>query len=290
MAETRTITTRGQFHNVTNLRWELYSVATITSENNCPHEFRLQRRKPGTTSPFSFNELDSLEGELVVYLSNSVYEMYSDWTMTWEFKTPSVTLFGSPSVTLFGSPSGESQVISQVTITPNSDPVAWETIVVGKARTLLANHQFSGGLHFTVTWSRQGPFPELEKTQRELEELKKAMTQMRTSMFETFNRPSIDITHLVFCSRRNGNFKHLYVPSHVLERFEYFQRCHSAEYAETQDSNGSHLKENRTGSLSEGLFSDDSDEEWDSDLDNVEPEKVIDPIGSRAVHARSFAK
>ncbi|EGG11383.1 uncharacterized protein MELLADRAFT_102310 [Melampsora larici-populina 98AG31] len=109
MSETRTITTRGQFHNVTDhLRSDGYtSVAVITSEDNCPHQFKLCTRKPATTVPTMaspiFGGIGSVEGELVVHLRRF-------------------------------------QVISQVTVSPYSDPLAWKTIVLGKPQTVLANY------------------------------------------------------------------------------------------------------------------------------------------------------
>ncbi|KAH9823899.1 hypothetical protein DFH28DRAFT_1216252 [Melampsora americana] len=260
--EERTVTTRGHFHDIIhNLMSDRYPNGTIATtslgdehrvhdprrlpvENvyrtNCPHQFRLYKRKVVRTAmapSFSIHIPQPVEEELVVELSDSVYEMYSDWTMKWEFGTHPG---GLQLATQFGTQSGfqsDSQVISRATITPDRDAVEWKTIIVGEAQSLLARHFPNDILCFTVTWTRQESSPKLKSTQHELEELKRAMTQMCTSMFETFNRPSIEITHLVFRSKRSGIYKHLYVPSHVLAQFEYFQRCHSAEYSETQHGN-----------------------------------------------------
>ncbi|EGG08684.1 uncharacterized protein MELLADRAFT_77319 [Melampsora larici-populina 98AG31] len=293
MAEKRTVTARGKFYNLSqHLRSETYTktiIATINSgeehrlidprrspaehvyRTDCPHVFQLSRRKTITTvktSPMGQSST-SMEGkqlildELIVHLSDSVYEMYANWTMTWEFGIQAA---------------GRFQIISQATITPHIDPIKWKTIVVGKAEDtqgLLTKYYPNNALDFIVTWSREESSPVLNSTQRELNDLKRAMSQMQTAMLESFNCPSIDITRLVFHSKRSGTIKHL-CPGH------------SEEYSETQDTDNSQPKD-QVAKPNEGLFRDDSDEEWDSDPEDVEPKKAEDLIFCHKLRALYFA-
>lgn len=59
---------------------------------------------------------------------------------------------------------------------------------------------------------------------RELDVLKKSMRRMRTTI-DCFQPRSMDITRLVFHPKRGGTVKNLYVPSHILTKYEYFQLC-----------------------------------------------------------------
>ncbi|KAH9823892.1 hypothetical protein DFH28DRAFT_1161813 [Melampsora americana] len=282
VVEKRTVKTRGTFFfdemKLRSSKQENKIVATVTEQDEhrihephrlpaehtyrttCPHEFRLSRRKAVTPTGLSSS---SRGEELVVHLSDLVYEMYANWTMSWEF---------SFKIEGYGR-----SVPSEVSITPQNYPIEWKTFVVDQSGEMLdflaRNYNYSAELKFTVTWSRQEE--SLNSTYRELDVLRKAMTQMRTTIFKTYKSPSVDITRLIFCSKGSGTVKKLYVPSHILTQFEYFRRCHSAEYSETQDTDKSQLEMDQTPIPNEGLYNDDSDEEWDSDSDNFEPEKDV---------------
>ncbi|KAH9823902.1 hypothetical protein DFH28DRAFT_1077780 [Melampsora americana] len=196
------------------------------------------------------------EDELVVHLSDSVRRMYAGWNMKWEFH---VNRESKPRV----------MIGQATTITPHSGVMKWKTITVGRwteVKKLL-----------------EGPGADV------------AMSKIGKTMFETSKRSSIDITHFVFCSKRTGRIKHMYVESHILTKFEYFQRCHSTDYSETQHANESLLKTKGKGRLvedseteeldesqfkmnqmgyPEGIYDDDSDDGWDSDSDESEADKV----------------
>ncbi|EGG11382.1 uncharacterized protein MELLADRAFT_102307 [Melampsora larici-populina 98AG31] len=198
------------------------------------------------------------EDELVVHLGDSVLAMYSEWNMKWEFH---VDCESKPRV----------MIGQATTVTPHSGSAKWKTITVGR-------------------WM------EIKKL-LEAPGANIALTQAGTTLFETSKRPSIDITHLVFRSKRSGKTKHLYVQSNILTKFEYFQKCHSAEYSETQPADdsqlkmkgcsvedsesqkvdGSQLSADQTGN-NEGVYWDDSDDGWDSDSDNAEPEELTGQV------------
>ncbi|EGG11388.1 uncharacterized protein MELLADRAFT_90887 [Melampsora larici-populina 98AG31] len=275
--ESRTVAAQGFFENLASLLTPDYThvggiVATMRSgcehhlydpryspaqqmySTDCPHEFRLQRRKTTTAvEGLPTGQLSSLEfqklisDELVVLISNSVYKMYADWNMSWKFRIDS----------------GERmQKLKVPMITPSSDPVEWKTITVGNAlglKQLLEHPGCDGKIYFGVCWFRADPPFLLNNTQRELIGLKRAMKQMRSTVFEAFKCPSIDITRLVFRSNRNGNFKKLI--------------SHSPEYAESRYTDGNLLEADEVGNLGDGMYCDDSDEEWDSDSDDHETEK-----------------
>lgn len=263
MAENRTVTTRGRFDCIVRL-WNSdthKSVLAVTSSadnhhlyhpdrdpqkhdftSKCPHEFRLHRQK--TTVAGS----QEVKDELVVHLSDSVRTMYDGWNMEWEFCIVR---------------DRATEVIHRCVTTPHSDPVEWKTITLGNTKSiceLFEDMHVARRIHFKIIWSREDPASELIT-------LKRSMTQMRTKLFETFKSPSIEITRLVFDSKPSGTAKCLYVYSNVLERFEYFQKCHSPEYSETH-----HLDKSRDHE--EGIYCGDPEEEWDSDSeDDYEPEK-----------------
>lgn len=62
---------------------------------DCPHEFRLHKRKTKTAveasptgqSSTSIEAQEPAVDELILHLSSSVYKMYSDWTMAWEVRS-----------------------------------------------------------------------------------------------------------------------------------------------------------------------------------------------------------
>lgn len=252
-------------------------------ETDGPHEFRLKKRKTTIVKEISpMAQSASVEGEeqvveeLVLDLSDSVHEMYAGWTMTWKFDINGY-YDDDTERSVADTPEG-SRIINQPVIRPYSDPAEWKTIVVANATELynllvgLPDHDPE--MKFKVTWSRQEPsFSRLDRTQRELDNLKRAIALTHTILLETFKRPSIDITRFSFRSKRSGTVQHLYVPSRVLAQFEYFQKCHSPEYSEGQHMDTSPLETKEIGSLDEGICCDDSDEEWDSDSEDLEPDK-----------------
>ncbi|KAH9823884.1 hypothetical protein DFH28DRAFT_1047762 [Melampsora americana] len=291
LPETRTVTTNGVLHKpsrflksdnpvevFTRLTYEhcLYDPRRSPAEHvyrtKCPHEFRLQKRTSATAVGTSaMGQLNSVEREkqvveeLVVHLSDSVHQMYAEWTMFWKF-------------TVNSEFDDRARTISQHTITPYSSPAEWKTITVGKVKDIRGlfkgSHGLEDALHFTISWTREEiPLALLDATRRELEGLKRAMLQTHTTLLDNFKQPSIDMTRLVFRSKCGKIFKNLYVPSRLLDRFEYFQKYHSSENSETQRLDKAKRKRDEKASPSEDLPWDDSDEEWDSDSDNAETDK-----------------
>ncbi|EGF97014.1 uncharacterized protein MELLADRAFT_89791 [Melampsora larici-populina 98AG31] len=295
LPETRTVTTSGVLNKPTRfLRTENPADEVFTRLNyqhclhdprrspadhvystRCPHEFRFQKRTTRTEAiPSATGPLPPVEDEkvvveeLVVHLSDLVYQMYAEWTMSWEF-------------TVLGMYDDQIHIINHATITPYSDPAEWKTITVGSVKDILGRFKGSHGLE----WSRQEiSLATFDKTRRELDDLKKAMLQTRNTLLETFQEPSIDMTRLVFRSKHGETFKHLYVPSRILTRFEYFQKFgltglllaypgHSPEDSESQRLDKAKRKRDEAEMLTEELPCNDSDEEWDSEPDNSEPDK-----------------
>ncbi|EGG11387.1 uncharacterized protein MELLADRAFT_59542 [Melampsora larici-populina 98AG31] len=313
MVEKRTVTTRGKFLHVDHLLRSTTQTDTMlaTTEQDehriheprrdpaehvystaCPHEFRLGRRE--TTSSIGQSSSVRLE-ELVVHLSDSVYEMSARATTSSQsfpltvrssVRIGTVTQHAS-TLQFTYQPRYSSIVRSEATITPYSNPVKWKTINVDSAVLELIKHSYIYNLYdevsleFTVTWSRQEE--SLNSTGREVDNLTRAVMQMRTTILDPCKRPSIDITRLIFRSKGSGAVKNLYVPSHILTQFEYFQRYylialfskgHSPEYSETQNVDESQHEMKETEIPSEDFYMDDSDEEWDGDSDTAEPEKT----------------
>ncbi|EGG11712.1 uncharacterized protein MELLADRAFT_102328 [Melampsora larici-populina 98AG31] len=231
--ETRTVTTDGTFEGFAEflrsdnpadlVETELNYEHTLTDprcdpeeneyETDGPHEFRLKKRKTTTvmeTSPMgqpsSVGGEEQVVEDLVIHLSDSVREMFAGWTMSWKFAIDGYNGNGRESIS--DTPEG-SRIFKQSVITPYSDPAEWKTITVGKVmemRTLLAGYADHDDLEFNITWSRQEPsFSQLERTQRELDLLKRAMAQTQAMLLGIFNRPSIDITRLVFRSKTQRN-------------------------------------------------------------------------------------
>ncbi|EGG11711.1 uncharacterized protein MELLADRAFT_102329 [Melampsora larici-populina 98AG31] len=294
LPETRTVTTSGVLNKPTRfLRTENPADEVFTRLNyqhclhdprrspadhvystRCPHEFRFQKRTTRTEAiPSATGPLPPVEDEkvvveeLVVHLSDLVYQMYAEWTMSWEF-------------TVLGMYDDQIHIINHATITPYSDPAEWKTITVGSVKDILGRFKGSHGLedvlYFKIKWSRQEiSLATFDKTRRELDDLKKAMLQTRNTLLETFQEPSIDMTRLVFRSKHGETFKHLYVPSRILTRFEYFQKCHSPEDSESQRLDKAKRKRDEAEMLTEELPCNDSDEEWDSEPDNSEPDKLL---------------
>ncbi|EGG12197.1 uncharacterized protein MELLADRAFT_89349 [Melampsora larici-populina 98AG31] len=205
--------------------------------------------------------------------------MYAGWNLEWEFHV--------------NRPCGSvAQVISQGKVTSHVNPVEWNTIAIGRplevkkfldeAGVVLCHDLRAQALHFTMIWSRKDPASELDALKRE-------MAQMRAKMFEILKSASIDtsVTRLVFHSKISGTAKHLYVCSSILEHIEYFQKRYSPEYSETQ-----HL--DKSENHDDGIYCDDSNEEWDSDSDDFEPKKAsrdkhIGPLFSMQCAALYFA-
>ncbi|KAG0150736.1 hypothetical protein CROQUDRAFT_651987 [Cronartium quercuum f. sp. fusiforme G11] len=107
-------------------------------------------------------------------------------------------------------------------------------------------------------------------TQRELEDLKKVMSQLQSTI-TSLNRPSHEITCLVFHSPRGQTVKKLYVLSDLLTRYEYFRACHSSDYSEAHNSGGSPSQQSR-GVVEKTCIehNEDSDDEWDIDEEEHE--------------------
>ncbi|EGG11397.1 uncharacterized protein MELLADRAFT_90894 [Melampsora larici-populina 98AG31] len=307
--ETRSVTASGNFDNLAQFlsfdgpsdlvhpkmtyEHRLYHPRRHPAEHvyhtSCRHRFRLQRRTTKTVAAeSSMIQASSDEGqetvvdELVIHLSDSVQEMYAEWGMYWEFRIPvsDTDDHHDPYVTYGHKESG---FISEHFVSSRSNPVEWKTITVGNVmdiqKLLAGNHTVEDALEFTVKWSRQEPsLSELDHTQRELANLKRLMARTHCTLLTTFRQPSIDTTRLVFRSKRSGTLKYLYVPSHILTQFEYFQPFypgHSLEYSETQHVDKAKRKRDEVEKPSEGPYGDDSDDEWDSDSEDVEPEKNI---------------
>ncbi|KAH9811986.1 hypothetical protein DFH28DRAFT_1084534 [Melampsora americana] len=110
--------------------------------------------------------------------------------------------------------------------------------------------------------------------ERKLDNLKKAMSQMRITL-DSFKCHSIKLTRLLFYPKRGGTVKSLYVLSHILTQFEYFQSLHLQEYSETlqTDEKKFPLDELTQQDVKE-VFAKNSDNEWDIDEDPCEPQKV----------------
>ncbi|KAH9823885.1 hypothetical protein DFH28DRAFT_943854 [Melampsora americana] len=295
--EYRTVTTNGEFNNLNRFLSSNISTNCLVRDNmsyehtiyhphrrpskhiyrtNCPHQFRLQRRKTKVglkTSPDEGQEM--FEDELVIHLSDSVREMYAEWTMSWEFSIPGNQTDEFEQMNGYPTCRG---VFNQPFITSHSNQVEWKTITVGKVmdiQNLLEGYYAAQDtLEFRVSWSRQDRgLSQLEETRLELNDLKRLVARTHTTFLETFRRPLIETTRLVFRSKRNGTVKCLYVPSHILTQFDYFQTCHSPEYSETQNVATVKRKRDQIEKLSKGLSCDDSDDEWDSDSEDVELEK-----------------
>lgn len=271
MTENRTVTTRSRFDCLERL-WRsdkhksVIAVITSADKNHlyhpqrdpqkhdftstCPHKFRLHRQSTTVAGRQKVADYD----ELVVHLSDSVRTMFDGWNMEWEFYI--IRQRGT-------------QVIHRCMTTPNSEPVEWKTITLGKAESIrksLEEMGVDGKVQFKVVWSREDPALLSRNIEREAD---KKITQMRTKMFQLLQSPSAEITRLVF-HERNGTVKYLYVNSDVLNQYEYFQRCHSRQYSESQTQ---HLCRPRTAG--EEIECEDSDEEWDINEpeDNYEPKK-----------------
>lgn len=148
---------------------------------------------------------------------------------------------------------GEAQVIKQGKLTPRSDPVEWKTITVGKSmdvKKLLERPGFEVSMHpipkhtnlcgtlklcdysqpqktlyFVATWFVGDAASQLNSAERKWDDITKLMERMHTTVFKSLKQPSIGITRLVFRSERGGAVKNLYVPSYILNQFEYFQKC-----------------------------------------------------------------
>ncbi|KAH9814219.1 hypothetical protein DFH28DRAFT_895392 [Melampsora americana] len=244
---------------------------------DCPHEIRLKRRKIKRMvriKQSSSSQMEEVEDdELVIILSDSVHEMYPEWTMYWEVSLHRYHSDGHTDSNAESETEGLYGILNEPVVKPESDPVEWKTIIVGKTRDIQSwlerNSVVEDTLGFEVSWSLSS----LNKTQRELDGLKKAMMQTHSTLLESFKQPSVDLTQLIFRSKRNGRVKRLYVPTSVLTQFEYFQGCHSTEYAESQNVDRSCLQMPETPKLDERLYSDDSDYGWDSDSDDPEPPK-----------------
>ncbi|EGG08686.1 uncharacterized protein MELLADRAFT_61730 [Melampsora larici-populina 98AG31] len=240
----------------------------------CPHEFWLSRQNP-TTPTGQPSSLASTE--LIILLSDLVHEMYSNWTMSWE----------------------ANRVSSKATVTPYSNPDKWKTIGIDKAtmdilwiynslvricathadpgRMLNSGHnlQLQETLESTITWSCQEG--SVNSTYCELDDMKRVVAQMCTILFETYKRPSIDITQLVFWSRRSGKVKNLlntFRDQTYLIGLSRAGLSHLVEYAESQQADGSQLETNETEKPAERLYCEDPVEKWDSDEDNVEHKKL----------------
>ncbi|EGG11392.1 uncharacterized protein MELLADRAFT_59548 [Melampsora larici-populina 98AG31] len=120
----------------------------------------------------------------------------------------------------------EAQVIRQGKLTPRSNPDEWKTIVAGRSmdvKKLLKRPVVENSLYFIATWFIGDAVSHSNSTRHELDDLTKSMRQM-TTVFEIFQQPSIGITCLVFRSKCSGGVKNLYVTSHILTQFEYFQK------------------------------------------------------------------
>ncbi|EGG12399.1 uncharacterized protein MELLADRAFT_89049 [Melampsora larici-populina 98AG31] len=272
MAEHRTVTTQGKFNCYSWLpmseltRDSVIAVITDYDEHHlhhphrdppkhifkskCPHEFHMRRKETTETTNVGKRRVVDAD-ELIVELSDSVRTMYAGWSMKWEFQTATGRNRGSAV-----------QVIQQGMTTLHGEPLDLKTLTVGKPMVVrkLLEEAVDTTLYFQIVWTREDPGSGLIA-------LRRLMAQTRAKMVEAFKSPSIDITRLVFDSKRSGTPKHLYVYSNVLRQFEYFEKCHSPEYSETQ-----HL--DRSADHDERTYCGDSDEEWDLDSEeDFEPEK-----------------
>ncbi|KAH9823891.1 hypothetical protein DFH28DRAFT_1077773 [Melampsora americana] len=229
-------------------------------ESKCPHEFSLHRRTMAS-DPAPIEQSLAAEGNgpdrLVLHLSDSVRTMYTGWRMKW-----SRTADHQP-----------------------GDPVEWKTIAAGETmvmKQLLEGPGTNGKLYFRATWSCRDTASLLHSTQRELDNLTRAVAQMRTAVIDTCNRPSIDVTRLVFRSKRSGSMKNLYT-GYLTSALRGYPG-HSPEYSETQVADEAPLGLHEPGNLGEGIGCGDSDEEWDSEPEAFEPPKVPHEILNQLVY------
>ncbi|EGG05919.1 uncharacterized protein MELLADRAFT_116687 [Melampsora larici-populina 98AG31] len=172
---------------------------------------------------------------------------------------------------------GELKMFRKIRLNPPNELVEWKTITVGKATEIVKWYDEAAhyeALYFKVLLTRQVSSDNfMISMERELKGLKEAMSQMRTTL-GSFQCPSIDITRLIFHPKRGGTIKNLYVPSHILTKFEYFQSLHSQEYSETSQTDESPFPSDQLTRQDVGeVFAEDSDDEWDIDEDPREPQK-----------------
>lgn len=174
---------------------------------------------------------------------------------------------------------GELKFFREVFLTPQSKPAQWKEVTIGRATEILKWFDDASdyeALYFRVILLHQvfgGTV--MIGLDRELDVLKKSMRRMRTAL-DCFQPRSMDITRLVFHPKRGGIVKNLYVPSHILTKFEYFQLLHSQDFSETLQTDefvpsAEDLIPQDVGEM----FAEDSDDEWDIDEDPREPQKVI---------------
>ncbi|EGG04666.1 uncharacterized protein MELLADRAFT_108298 [Melampsora larici-populina 98AG31] len=229
------------------------------------YEFKLKSRNNDSTTAAGQLAVESSEGdqrELVLHLSKTFRETYSPaWGLLLQFG-----IIRAGNFQAFHLSSLESK-----------DSAGWKTTVIGKASDIVS--WFDGiSVHDSLYFKARLFHPEasidvkaLISQRRELDDLRRAMRRMRTT-FEALQRPSIDITRLVFHPKRKGTVKNLYVPSHILTRFDYFQSLHSQKYSETAQTDDSLPPLNEaTRQGGEGFIYEDSDDEWDIDDDPREP-------------------
>ncbi|EGG02618.1 uncharacterized protein MELLADRAFT_109943 [Melampsora larici-populina 98AG31] len=172
---------------------------------------------------------------------------------------------------------GELKFFREVFLTPQSKPDQWREVTIGRAPEILKWFDDSSdyeALYFKVILLHQvfgGTV--MIGLDRELDVLKKSMRRMRTTI-DCFQPRSMDITRLVFHPKRGGIVKNLYVPSHILTKYEYFQLLHSQDFSETLQTDESlSLSEDPVPQDVGELFAEDSDDEWDIDEDPREPQK-----------------
>ncbi|EGG11391.1 uncharacterized protein MELLADRAFT_59547 [Melampsora larici-populina 98AG31] len=275
-------------------------------ELRCPHQFYLQRQETTTalnTVPMGQSlsvEESWVSDELVFHLSESVRTMYTGWSMSWCVLLIEVTLIPLQIAT---TQRAQHQVFSpsrrRIANLQSGDPVEWKTITVGETmdvKRLLQQPGTENDIYFRATWSCSDTASLLHSTQRDLDSLTQAMKQMRKTVIETLDRPLSSITRLVFCSKRNGAVKNflntsknvsvkLSLPSHEYIRLSLTYLTllfrvypgHSSEYSESQLVEEPPLKDEE-GDQVEEMSCGDSDEEWDSEPEDHEPESEKVPI------------